>query len=63
MEGKNFQIGNDYGRIWCRRNLGGTPEMDLHQSMMMKRIVLWLPRKGKGRGRNSIQNMSLKARS
>jgi hypothetical protein len=63
MEGKIFQIGNDYGRIWCRRSSGGTPEMALHQRMMMKRIVLWLPRQGKGRGRNSIQNPSLKARS
>ena len=25
--------------------------MDLHQSMMMKRIVLWLPRRRKGKGK------------
>ena len=40
MEGKNYQIGNDYGQIWCKSSSGGTPEMDLHQNMMMKRIVL-----------------------
>ena len=31
---------NDYGQIWCKRSSGGIPEMDLHQSVMMKRIVL-----------------------
>ena len=63
MEGKNFQIVNDCGRIWCRRSSDETPKMDLHLRMMTKRIVLWLPRQGKGRGRNSTQNLSLKARS
>ena len=58
MEGENFHIGNDFGWIWCRRSSDRTPEMDIHLRMRMKRIVLWLPRWGRGRGRNSILNLS-----
>jgi hypothetical protein len=55
----------DWERLWsdwCKRSSGGTPEMDLHQSMMMKRIVPWMLRQGNGRGINSIQNLILKSR-
>jgi hypothetical protein len=56
----------DWERLWSDlvwEEFRGNTIMALHQSMMMKRIVLWLPSQGKGRGRNSIQNLSLKERS
>ena len=36
--------------------------MDLLQRIKMKRITLWLPKQGKERGRNLLQNLVLKGK-
>ena len=58
MEGKSFQIGNDFGQIWCKKTSKGIPEMDLHLRMKMNKTVLWLPRKRRGKEINFTPNQS-----
>lgn len=39
MGGRNYQSGSTCGPTWCKRRFGGTPEMDPHPNMMIRRIV------------------------
>ena len=57
MEGKSYHVGNDFGRIWCKKDLGRIPGMDLHLRQMMNKIALWLIRQRSGRERNPIPNL------
>ena len=65
MGGRSYQIGNEFGQIWCNNNLGEIPGMDLHLRQRMKKIAPWLVRWRRGRERNPIPNLSpaKKARS
>lgn len=42
MEEISFQIGRDFGMIWCRRRLEETLEMVSHLEPMRKNIFLYL---------------------
>ena len=49
---------NEFCRIWCKKNSGKIPGMDLHLIQMMNKIVLWLVRQRRGKEINPIPNLS-----
>jgi hypothetical protein len=59
MGGRSYQIGSNFGRIWHKKSLGGIPGMEPHPREMMRKIVLWLVRQRRGRGRSPLLNLSL----
>ena len=57
MGGRSCQIGNEFGRIWCKKNLGRTLRMDPHPRKMMRKIGPCMVRKIRGSEKNPIPNM------